>query len=265
MPRPIWKGSLVFGLVNIPVSLYPATKDMTISFTLLHSEDHTPLKYKRWCPAHNREVSWKDIDRGYEITKGKFIPLTKEELENLQLKTVKNIEVEKFVDLASIDSIYFSTHYYLAPDNVGEKAYSLLHKVLAITNKVAIGKVVLHNKEHIVAVRPYQKGLAMTTLHYPNEVMDINKIEELEKGVAVREQELDLAKLLIDRMTGEFKPEEYADSYRQAVMKLIKQKAEGVEVQPAKPVEAEATVNLMKALQASVQASKKEKKTAPSA
>lgn len=265
MPRPIWKGSLVFGLVNIPVSLYQATKDMTISFTLLHREDHTPLKYKRWCPAHDREVGWKDIDRGYEITKGKFISLTKEELENLQLKTVKNIEVQKFVDLAAIDSIYFNTHYYLAPEEGGEKGYSLLHEVLALTNKVAIGRVVIHNKEHVVAVRPYQKGLVMTTLHYPNEVIDINKIEELERRVAVKGEELDLAKLLIDRMTGEFKPEEYADSYRQAVMQLIKQKAKGVEVQPAKPVEAETTVNIMKALQESVQATKKEKKTAPSA
>jgi DNA end-binding protein Ku len=255
----------VFGLVNIPVSLYPATKDMTISFTLLHSEDHTPLKYKRWCPADDKEVGWKDIDRGYEITKGRFISLTKEELENLQLKTVKNIEVQKFVDLASIDSIYFNTHYYQAPEGGGEKAYSLLHEVLALTNKVAIGRVVIHNKEHVVAVRPYQKGLVMTTLHYSNEVIDINKIEGLEKRVAAKGQELELAKLLIDRMAGEFSPEEYADSYRQAVMQLIKQKAEGIELQPAKPIEAEATVNLMKALQASVQSTKKERKTAPSA
>ena len=266
MPRAIWKGSLVFGLVNIPVRLYAATKDRSISFNMLHSECHTPLKYKRWCPTCERDVGWDEIDKGYEITKDRFIPLTKEELERLQLKTVKSIDIQKFVDLASIDSIYFNTHYYLAPEEGGEKAYSLLHDILAVTNKVAIGKVVIHNKEHVVAVRPYQRGLAMTTLHYPSEVIDIGKIEELEKLVVVREQELDLAKVLIDHMSGEFKPEEYVDSYRQAVMQLIKQKAEGIEVPAAKPVEAEATVDLMKALQTSVQATKKEKKAAaPSA
>jgi DNA end-binding protein Ku len=262
MPRALWKGSLVFGLVNIPVKLYAATKDRAISFNMLHSECHTPLKYKRWCPTCEREVGWNEIDKGYEITKDKFISLTKEELERIQLKTVKSIDIQKFVDLASIDSIYFNTHYYLAPEEGGEKAYSLLHDILAVTNKAAIGKVVIHNKEHVVAVRPYQKGLVMTTLHYPNEVIDINKLEELEKLVVVRQQELDLAKVLIEHMSGEFKPEEYADSYRQAVMQLIKQKAEGIELPAAKPVEAEATVDLMKALQASVQAAKKEQKPA---
>lgn len=260
MPRAIWKGSLVFGLVNIPVKLYAATKDRAISFSMLHSECQTPLKYKRWCPTCDREVGWNEIDKGFEITKNKFIPITKEELEGLQLKTVKNIDIQKFVDSAAIDSIYFNTHYYLAPDEGGEKAYSLLRDVLALTNKVAIGRVVIHNKEHVVAVRPYQKGLIMTTLHYPNEVIDINKIEELGKPVELKEQELEIAKALIEHLSGEFRPEEYVDSYRQAVMQLIKQKAEGIQVPTAKPAEVVATVDLMKALQASVQALKKEQK-----
>ena len=265
MPRALWKGSLVFGLVNIPVKVYAAAKDRAISFSMLHSECHTPLKYKRWCSKCEKEVGWNEIDKGYEISKSKFISLAREELEKLQLKTVKSIDIQKFVDLASIDSLYFSGHYYLAPEEGGEKAYSLLRDILTLTNKVAVGKVVFHNKEHVVAVRPYQRGLVMTTLHYPNEVTDINKLEELEKLVEVRERELDLAKALIEHMSGEFKPEEYVDSYRQAVMQLIKQKAEGIEVPAAKPLEAEATVDLMKALQASVKVVKKEQKPAPSA
>lgn len=254
---------MVFGLVNIPVKAYAATRDRAISFKMLHSECHTPLKYQRWCPACEREVGWNEIDRGYPITKDKFIALTKEELEGLQLKTVKSIDVQKFVDSATIDSIYFSTHYYLAPDEGGEKAYSLLRDVLALTNKVAIGKVVIHNKEHVIAVRPYQKALVMTTLHYPSEVIDIDKIEELERPAVVREKELDLAKALIEHMGGEFKPEEYVDSYRQAVMQLIRQKAEGIEAPAPKPAEVAATVDLMEALQASVQAVKKGQRQAP--
>lgn len=249
-------------MVNIPVKLFAATKDRTISFSMLHRECHTPLKYKRWCPACNREVGWNEIDKGYEITKDRFISIAKEELERLQLKTVKSIDIQKFVDFAAIDSIYFNTHYYLAPEEGGEKAYSLLRDILALTNKVAIGKVVFHNKEHVVMVRPYRKGLVLTTLHYPKEVVDIGKIEELEKLVVVKEKELDLAKVLVEQMSGEFKPEEYVDTYREAVMQLIKQKAEGIEAPVAKPIEVAATVDLMKALEASVRAAKKEQKPA---
>ena len=262
MPRAVWKGSLSIGLINIPVKAYPAIKSRAISFHMIHSECQTPLKYKRWCPHCDKEVDWKEIDRGFPITKEKIVVLKKEELERLQLKTVKTIDIQKFVDLATIDSIYFDTHYYLVPSEGGEKAYSLLHRVLALVNKAAIGKVVVHNKEHVVVIRPYQKGLAMITLHYAAEVLDISKLEELEKLEVPRERELELAKVLVEHLGGEFKPKEYIDSYRQAVMELIKQKAEGITVPAAKPVEVKATVDLMKALEASVKTVKKEKAAA---
>ena len=259
MPRAVFTGSLTFGLVNIPIRVYPATKSMGISFNLICGDCHTPLKYKRWCPSCKREVEWNRIERGYGITKEKIVALTTEELERLQLKTVKSIEIQSFVEMTSIDSIYFDTHYYLAPDEGGEKAYSLLHDILSLTNRVAVGKVVMHNKEHVVAIRPYQKGLAMTTLHYADEVIDINRLEELDRLVVVREKELELARALVEHLAGDFKPEEYVDTYRQAVMQLIRQKAEGAAIPEAKPVEVEATVDLMKALEASVRAAKKEK------
>jgi len=263
MPKAIWTGSLTFGLVNIPIKAYPAIKDRTISFKTLHSECHAPLQYKRWCPKCEREVNWNEVDKGYPITKDKFIVLTNKELESLQLKTTKSVEIQKFTDLASIDSIYFNDHYYLAPGEGGERAYALLRDVLSLLNKVALGKVTFRNKEHMVAIRPYQKGLVMTTLHYPDEVIAIDRLEELGRLEASREQELQLAKMLIERMEGDFKPEENIDNYRSAVMNLIKQKAEGVEIAAVKPVEVRATVDLMKALEESVLAIKKEKQ-APS-
>lgn len=259
MPRAIFKGSLSFGLVNIPIKLFPAIKDRAISFNMIHRECGTPLKYRRWCPKCEREVGWGEIDRGYPITKDKIIVLRKEELEGLRLKTTKAIEIQSFVDLTAIDSIYFAAHYYLAPEEGGEKAYSLLRDALAITNRAAVGKVVIHNKEHVVVVRSYQKGLLASTLHYADEVLSIEKIDELQKLPAVGERERELARILIESMEGEFKPEEYSDTYRQAVMELIRQKAEGIAVPAAKPVEVKATVDLMKALEASVMAAKKEK------
>ena len=264
MPKAIWKGTLSTGLINIPIKAYLATKDRTISFNLIHSGCSTPLKYKRWCPKCEKEVGWGEIDRGYPITREKIIVLKLEELERLQLKTIKTIDIQKFVDLTSIDSIFFAAHYYLAPEEGGEKAYSLLRDALSITNKAGIGKVVIHNKEHVVAIRPYQKGLAMTMLHYPNEVLDIGKLEELERLPEVGDRERELAKVLIEHMEGEFKPEEHVDTYRQAVMEMIKQKAEGIEIPAEKPIEVEATVDLMKALEASVKAAAKAKQSAPS-
>lgn len=261
MPKAVWKGSISLGLMNIPVRLYPATKDRAISFNMIHSECGTQLKYKRWCPKCEKEVGWGEIDRGYPITKDKIIVLKREELERLQLKTVKTIDIQSFVDLTSIDSIFFATHYYLAPEEGGEKAYSLLRDALSVTNRAAVGKVVIHNKEHVVAIRPYQKGLAMTMLHYSNEVLDIGKLEELDRLPVPGERERELAKVLIEHMGGDFKPEGYVDTYRQAVMQLIKQKAEGIEVPAEKPIEVEATVDLMKALEASVKAAAKAKQS----
>jgi DNA end-binding protein Ku len=259
MPRAIWKGSITFGLVNIPVRLYPATKDRAVSFTMIHRECQAPLKYKRWCPKCGREVGWDEIDRGFEVTKGKIIVLREEELEALRLKSTRAIEIQQFVDLMSVDSIYFAGHYYLAPEEGGEKAYSLLRDALTITNRAGIGKVVIHNKEQIVVIRPYQRGLLASVLHHADEVLGMERIDELQKLPEVGGRERELAIALIESMGGEFKPEDYPDSYRRAVMELIRQKAEGEAVPAPKAVEVEATVDLMKALEASLKVAKKEK------
>ena len=267
-PRALWKGSLSFGLVNIPVRLYPAIKDKAISFTMLCGDCHTPLKYRRWCSRCEREVEWDKIDRGYPITKEKFVILTKPELERLELKTVKTIDIQRFVDGAAIDSLYFSSHYHLVPDEGGEKAYSLLKDALALTNKVAIGQVVIHNKEHLVAIWSYKESLVMSTMHYADELVDPARLEELRALVKIGDKERELAKVLIEHLSGDFEPEKYVDRYRHAVMELVRQKAEGAVLPAAKPVEVEATVDLMKALEASVKTLVKEveaakKKPAP--
>lgn len=247
------------GLVNIPVKAYPAIKDRTISFTMLCGDCHTPLKYRRWCSRCEREVGWDKIDRGYPITKDKFVILERSELDRLQLRTVKTIDIQKFVDGAAIDSLYFSSHYHLVPDEGGEKAYSLLKEALALTNKAAIGQVVIHNKEHLVAVWSYKESLVMSTMHYADEVVDPARLEELRGLVKVGDKERELAKVLVEHLSGDFEPGRYVDRYRHAVMELVRQKAEGVALPAAKPVEVEATVDLMKALEASVKAVRKEK------
>lgn len=259
MPRAVWSGSLSFGLVNIPVKAYVATKDRAISFKMLCGKCHTPLHYKRWCPKCEREVPWDEIERGYGVTKDHFVVFSKEELEGVQLKSAKTIDIERFVDGGAIDSLYLDKHYYLVPAEGGGRAYFLLHDVLALSNKVAVGKVIMRTKEHIVGIRSYRQALLMTTLRYPNEIVPLDTFEELRSPVESREKELELAKELIKSMSGNFEPEEYRDRYREAVMKLIKQKVEGVEVEVERVPEVERTRDLMKALKASVQTVKKEK------
>jgi len=257
MPRAIWKGSISFGLVNIPVKVYAATKDQAIHFKTLCGECHTPLRYLRWCPNCRKEVPWDKIEHGYELTKGKFVVLKKKELEGLQLKSARTIDIRRFVDGAAVDSLYFNRHYYLIPMEGGEKAYSLLREVLALSNKIGIGKIVMRGKEHIVGIRAYRNGLLMSTLFYAQEIVPMSSISELGDLEKTGKEELELANVLVERLSGEFDPGEFKDRYREAVVEVIKQKARGVEPELGKVPKVEKTKDLMKALKASVQAVRK--------
>jgi len=261
LPRALWKGSISLGLVNIPVSLYVSSKDRIIEFHNLCGECHTPLQYKRWCPKCEKEVAWNDIVKGYKISKDKYVVIDKKELEALQLKSTKAIEILKFIDVGQIDPLFIEKNYYLVPQEGGEKAYYLFRDVLAATGKAAIGKVVLRAKEHLVAIRQYKKGLVMTILHYKDEIIPMEQIEALKKYVVIKEAELKLAKALIDKLSGEFKIGEYRDEYVKAVENLIKRKIEGKKI-VEKPIEVKPTPkkDLMKALKASVESVKKRKK-----
>lgn len=262
MNHSLWNGSISLGLVNIPISIYVSSKDRIVKFHNLCGTCHTPLTYKRWCPKCEKEIAWNDIAKGYKISKDKYVIVDKKDLEALQLKSTKAIEIIQFIDVGQIDPLFIENNYYLIPQEGGEKAYSLFRDVLETTGKAAIGKVVLRAKEHLVAIRQYQKGLIMTILHYKDEIIPMNQIEALKKYVVVKEAELKLAKALIEKLSGEFNIENFKDEYVAAVEDLIKKKIVGQEIveKPLEEVKATQPKDLMEALKASVETVKKRKK-----
>lgn len=256
--RPIWKGHLTFGLVTIPVKLYTATEAKDIRFRLLHQSCMTPIQNKRYCPYHEEIVEWNDVVRAYEYAKGKFVPLTDEELDNVPLETAGTVNVNAFVDLAEIDPIFHDKSYYLAPDEGGQKAFRLLHDTLDESAKVAVGKVVIREKEHLISVRPYDGALVMSTLFYADEVRATEDIPELPVQARVHPNEKRMALQLIEGLAGTFSPAEYADEYRDALQKIIDAKVGGEPVAAAPARKEEKVVDLMEALRRSLQATRKE-------
>ena len=262
MPRAIWKGSISFGLVNIPVKMYKATQDKKLSFTTLDKEGH-PLQYKRWCPICNREVKWEEIKKGYKIEKDKYVILEKSDFEKVKLKTTKTIEIVGFVEAPQVDPIFYAKSYYLVPDETGIKAYSLFVEALRLSNKIAIGKVVLKNKEYLVAIRAYKKGLLLQVLHYLDEIIPQEELPELKNLVVVSEEELKLAQALIEKLTQkEVKWEEFKDTYSEALKKIILAKIEGKEIVEEEKKEEAEVKSLMEALKISLERVKKKKKEA---
>jgi len=259
--RAIWTGNVTFGLVSIPVKLYRATEERGIKAHNLHSECHTPLVQKRWCPKCEKEVPWTEVEKGFKIGKDTWVVIKKEELEKIKLPTSKNMEVLYFVDVSQIDPIYFDKTYYLVPTEAGIKPYCLFVEALRIANKAAICRVVLRNKEYIVALRAYKKGIAAHVLYYEDEIKDINLLPELKNLVVVEKEELELAKLLISQMVrNEFSLKEFKDRYTEALEQLIKAKAEGKEFKMEEKEKVAEAKELMEALKASIEAVKKKKK-----
>jgi DNA end-binding protein Ku len=263
--RAIWSGVLSFGLVSIPCKVYAATEARALEFHNLCPTCHTPLKYRRWCPSCEQEVAWTDLKKGYKIAKEQWVILEKADLERVRLPTTKAIEISQFVDATRVDPIYFQKTYYVAPQEAGIKAYSLFVEALRVAGKAAIGKFVLRNKEQVVLLRPFKRGLAMHVLFYQSEIRDIEQLEELKRLVVVSEDELKLARALIEGLTRkEFDPTAFTDAYTEALKQLIQAKAAGksYEVRPEKvAVEAK---TLMEALRASVEKVKKKKVKAKS-
>jgi len=255
--RPIWKGHLTFGLVTIPIKLYTATDPKDIRFRLLHKSCMTPIQNKRYCPHHDEIVEWNDVVRAYEYAKGKFVPMTDEELENVPLDTAGTVSVSAFVDLAEIDPIYYERSYYLAPDEGGQKAFRLLHDTLEESTKIAVGKVVIREKEHLVSVRPYNGTMVMSTLLYADEVRSADDIPEFPVQAKVHPNEKKMALQLVEGMAAGFDPAQYQDEYREALQKVINAKIEGEPVAVPERKE-EKVVDLMEALRRSLQATRKE-------
>ena len=258
MPRSIWTGAISFGLVTVPVKLYSAVQRKTVRFHQLSGTSGVRIQQKRVDPQTGDEVPYEDIVKGYEIGPDRYVVIQPEELEALDPKKTKTIEIEDFVELSQIDPIYYDHPYYLAPGAGGAKPYRLLLEAMEETGKVAIAKVVIRSKEQLVAIRPMGDVLNMSTMLFADEVVDPDTIDDIPRDgeVSATDRELDIAKQLVDSLAGEFEPEQYRDTYREEVLALIERKAAGEEVavQPAKEEEAAPVPDLMSALKASLDA-----------
>ncbi len=257
MARAIWSGAISFGLVNVPVKLYSATSPKTVRFHQLSSKTGARVKQKRVDPSTGDEVPFEDIVKGYEITPDRYVLIAPEELDALDPKATKTIDIEEFVDLVEIDPIYYDHNYYLAPATGGAKAYGLLLEAMREAGKVGIGRVVLRSKQQLCALRPTEGVLTLTTMLFGDEVLAPDRIDELDSvGEAEASQrELKMARQLIDSLSGEFDPTRFRDDYRERVLELIERKAAGEEiaVQP-QAEEPAAAPDLMAALEASLAA-----------
>ncbi len=257
MARAIWSGAISFGLVNVPVKLYSATSPKTVRFHQLSSKTGARIKQKRVDPSTGEEVAYEDIVKGYEITPDRYVLIEPDELEALDPKATRTIDIEEFVDLADIDPIYYDHSYYLAPTAGGAKAYRLLLDAMREAGKVGIGRVVLRSKQQLCALRPAGEALTLTTMLFGDEVLSPDRIDELESvGEAeASARELKMAEQLIASLSAEFEPTRFKDEYRERVLDLIERKAAGEEVavqpQAAEPV---AAPDLMAALEASLAA-----------
>jgi DNA end-binding protein Ku len=258
MARSIWRGAISFGLVNVPVKLYSAVSKKTVRFNQLHERDNSRIQLKRFCAEEDQEVPYEEIVKGYEISPGQYVVITTEELENLDPKKTRTIDIEDFVDLDEIDPLFYEHPYYLAPDTGAGKPYKLLLEALRETNKVAIARVVIRSKEYLTAIRPAGDVLTMETMLFADELIDPGDIDELpDEDVRATEREVDMARQLIESLATEFEPAKYRDEYRERVLELIERKAEGQEVAiPAEPEAPTAVPDLMAALEASLAAAK---------
>jgi len=258
MPRAMWSGTISFGLVNVPVKLFSAAHSQDVRFNQLHGEDGGRIRMKRVCDIDGQEVPYDEIVKGYEVAPGQFVMIDPAELDALAPTVTEGIEIEEFVDLSDIDPVFFENSYYLAPDKGGVKAYALLLNAMRQSKKIAIGRVVLRQKQYLVALRPTGDALSMATLYYPDEVVSQDAIDGLPREIPqVSDRELSMAQQLIATLSTEFDPSRYHDEYRERVLELIEQKAAGQEVVIARPEEKPArVVDLMAALEASIAAAK---------
>jgi len=255
----VWKGSISFGLVNIPVKLHTATENKDIKLRQLHKECNTPINYKKVCEGCNKEVKDDDIVKAYEYGKNKFVVLDAEELENIRKESEnKAVEIIDFVKLEEIDPIYFEKTYFLSPDATGAKAYALLRKTLEDSGKIGVAKIIIRSKEQLAIVRVYKEALVMETIHFPDEVRSVGDVPNVPSVDTVVQKELDTALMLVDQLTTVFNPEKYTDEYRTALMELIEEKKANstVTVNDQRPLPDNVT-DLMSALQASLDKTKK--------
>jgi DNA end-binding protein Ku len=261
--RAIWKGSISFGLVNIPIALYPATRKEELKFRLLRAKDHSPVNYKRVAEKDGKEVPWDEIVKGYEYEKGKFVVLSDKDFQRVDLEATQTVDIQDFVDLDEIDPMYFYKPYYLEPLKGGDKAYVLLREALADGKKVGIAKVVIKTRQYLAGVKALKHALVLELMHFAEELSDAEKLN-VPKKVEVGKREKEMAEALVKSMTSKWDPEKYHDDYREALLEVIEEKVESggkeIEEKPKPKKESTKVIDLVAVLQESLAQSKGGKK-----
>jgi DNA end-binding protein Ku len=255
MPRAMWKGAISFGLVTIPVAVYPATEEKTLRFHQLHDEDGGRIRYKRVCEKDGEEVTYEHIVKGYEVEKDRYVVLTDEDFDAVPVASSRAIDIVQFVDVDEIDPMLYKKSYYLVPEETGAKAYSLLREAMKEDDRVGIAKVSFRDREHIAALRFKDDAFVLETMFWPDEIREAD-FGGVDVEMDVRDQELTMARQLIDSLTGEWAPEQYRDAYRDALVQIVEAKMNGEEIEVVEPEPAAKVVDLMEALKASVAAAK---------
>jgi DNA end-binding protein Ku len=261
--RAIWKGSISFGLVNIPIALYPATRKEELTFRLLRKSDFSPVNYKRVAEKDGKEVPWGEIVKGYEYEKGKYVVLKEEDFQRVDLEATQTVDIQDFVHADDIDPIFFYKPYYLEPQKGGDKAYALLRDALKESDKVGIAKVIIKTRQYLAGVKPEDGALLLELMHFADELADTEKLH-LPKKVEVGKREMNMAKSLIESMSAKWDPKKYHDEYREALMEVIEEKVEAggkeIEEKPKPKKQPTKVIDLVKILQQSLAETKSAKK-----
>ena len=253
MPRALWKGSIAFGLVNIPVELHTAVRDHRPRFRMLHKSDTSPIQFTRVCVRDGKPVAWEDLVKGYEYSKGHFVVLTKEDFQAAAVEKTKTVDILDFVDADDIDDRFFETPYYLVPATSGERAYALLRQAMRETKRIGIAKFILRDTQHLAAIEVIGDALVLTLMRFADELVDTGQLS-LPGDAAVRKQELEIAKTLVNNLNAEWDPTKYTDEYRDNLMRIIhgKMKGQSVELEAHEAPRDRNVVDLMERLRASL-------------
>jgi DNA end-binding protein Ku len=256
MPRALWKGSLSFGLVNIPVELHTAVRDHRPHFRMLHAKDKSPVRFERVCIRDGRPVAWEDLVKGYEYAKGRFVVLTKDDFKAAAVEKTKRVDILDFVEAQEIDDRYFETPYYLVPSQGGDQSYALLREAMRESGRVGIARFILRDAQHLAAVEVIEDALVLSVMRFADELVDVDQFR-FPAAKTLRKPELDMAKMLVNSLAAEWKPEKYADQYRENLMRIIKGKIKGreVELEPIEERRPAEVVDLMERLRQSLEAS----------
>ena len=254
MARALWKGSIAFGLVNIPVELHTAVRDSRPHFRMLHADDKSPVRFERVCARENKPVSWDELVKGYEYERGRFVVLTKEDFKQAALEKSRTIDIRTFVKSEEIDDRFFESAYYLVPAKGGERAYALLREAIRETGRVGVATIVLREAQHLAALEVAEEAMVLTLMRYAEELVDVGEYH-FPTAKDVRKPELQMARTLVENLAGEWDPTQYKDEYRENLMKIIRAKLKGKQahlVEHAEPRNAE-VVDLMERLRQSLQ------------